>query len=98
MVSPSILIAVFIFFACHIPELVRCPQYLYLPNFLTILQGIASLFLPVEESKVAPSNVKVILELQAVAPTEGRSWFLDNEVVSGECMAKAYAKFLETRY
>jgi hypothetical protein len=39
--------------------------------------------------------VNVILEVQAVAPAEARSWFLDNEVVSGECLvAPVYPQFL----
>lgn len=59
-------------------------------SFLTTPKEIASLFFPIKEANDAPTDVKVILEVQAVTPTEARSWFLDNEVVSGECMVVAY--------
>jgi hypothetical protein len=60
------------------------------PSFLTTLKGIASLFLPVKGPKDTPGDVSIILEVQAVSPAEARSWFLDNEVVSGERMVVVY--------
>ncbi len=69
-------------------------QTLSPPSFLTTPKGIASLFLPVKGPKDTPGDVSVILEVQAVAPAEARSWFLDDEVVSGECMVAVSAQFL----
>jgi len=61
------------------------------PSFLTTPEGIASLFLPVKGPKDTAGDISVILEVQAVTPAETRSWFLDNEVVSGERMVVVYA-------
>ncbi|KAF8628908.1 hypothetical protein AX15_003689 [Amanita polypyramis BW_CC] len=54
-------------------------NFLRLPHPRT---GLASLFMLVHDSKETPSNVQTILEVQAIAPTEARSWFLNDEVVS----------------
>ncbi|KAK2464258.1 hypothetical protein APHAL10511_003715 [Amanita phalloides] len=53
--------------------------FLRLPHPRT---GIASLFLPANHSNDFSHNASRILEVQAVAPTEARSWFLEDEVIS----------------
>jgi hypothetical protein len=47
------------------------------------LTGIPALFLPVENSDESGDATSQILEIQAVDPVNSRSWFLENEVVSG---------------
>ena len=55
---------------------------------LLILQGIPSLFLPYESDRANCGTRKSsILEVQAVAPPNARSWFIGEEVVAGEYSA-----------
>ncbi|TFK44398.1 ribonuclease H2, subunit B [Crucibulum laeve] len=57
-------------------------QYLRLPHPRT---GLPSLFLPSEVPGLSRSSAiqkSTILEVQAVSPTDARSWFMNDEVVS----------------
>ncbi|KAJ6596657.1 ribonuclease H2, subunit B [Mycena sp. CBHHK59/15] len=57
------------------------PRFLRLPHPRT---GLASLFLPYEPRETNPPLAKrdAILEVQAVAPSNSRSWFIDQEVLA----------------
>ncbi|KAJ7702974.1 ribonuclease H2, subunit B [Mycena rosella] len=56
-----------------------CSRFLRLPHPRT---GLASLFLPYEPRVDDGSKRNAILEVQAVAPTNARSWFIGQEVVA----------------
>jgi hypothetical protein len=56
--------------------------------------GLASLFLPYQPPADDGSKRNSILEVQAVAPTNARSWFLGQEVVAGTISASV--SFLDT--
>ncbi|KAM6502018.1 Ribonuclease H2, subunit B [Amanita muscaria] len=54
-------------------------NFLRLPHPRT---GIASLFLPISGHNEVSNDVLHMLEVQAVAPVEARSWFLKGEIIS----------------
>ena len=51
------------------------------PDFLA---GVPALFLPVEAKDNVGEMSSQILEVQAVNPVNPRSWFIEDEVISGE--------------
>jgi len=64
----------------QVDDLVECHFYCSSTDFLA---GFPTLFLPVEAKDNAGGVSSQILEIQAVNPVDSRSWFIEDEVISG---------------